>query len=568
MTLTTQQVLISNGYLKVEGAEDPRPLTDLLKNRNLLTVISNINYYGYMPSEATLKSLVTLDADALSSFWKEAEAALKELTADNRNMDDFVVYQNFPSEVLEMSQSEYWCKQILMYFGYDKDWFREDKVARDPLFEKTSLKVLHLADERTLHSIYHSLMENKSRWTVPQLAQAQFLLTDLGITDFTMSKVSFRENGIQAVNYLMNTVDDATVVIEDATDVLRLAALRSEADVALRQKVKFKSFSRKERRFLCQMLENSNHLEGDLAERPALWKLLLRRLHPGDFQYQRLSKAYDALYRGNLRSFASSLEQSIKDGNVAVLELLQKRPGEFARRFHQLHNVFGHKAAEAFSTVFNKLTTQQLLKIVRYAETIDDRKTLSFPPRGNWGKLQIVENKKKPLGQESVDLLRGRASAIIKGRLDSILPGGFDVDPMMEYVKLQTNDQEFSPYGRGTVFPIPEEMTYIRSGSYWEFGDRRTVWYDNGWNFFDAEWTPKDTLCWNRTNMGGAAVFSGDPMSGADKKQSGTCSASVTLHSARPTRLLPLCSGVRGRRLVKSTSRAALSLLPPLQAIT
>ena len=90
MTLTTQQVLIANGYLKV-GAEDSRPLADLLKNRNLLTVISNFNYYGYMPSEATLKSLAALDESALGSFWKETEAALKELTADNRNMDDFVV---------------------------------------------------------------------------------------------------------------------------------------------------------------------------------------------------------------------------------------------------------------------------------------------------------------------------------------------------------------------------------------------------------------------------------------------------------------------------------------------
>ena len=117
MTLTHQQVLITKGYLTTFTVDAPSPLTDLLQNRNLLTVVSNINYYGYMPSKDTLEHLAGLSVDTLTRFWKETEPALKAVTADDRQMDDFVVYQNFPKEVLEMSQSEYWGKQILMYFG-------------------------------------------------------------------------------------------------------------------------------------------------------------------------------------------------------------------------------------------------------------------------------------------------------------------------------------------------------------------------------------------------------------------------------------------------------------------
>jgi hypothetical protein len=505
------------------------------KNRHLLTIISNINYYGYMPSKDAIEALSGLDTDALATWWKPVEKALKSITADDRKMDDFVVYQNFPAEVLEMSQAEYWCKQILMYFGFDKDYFRQEKIERDPLFEDAALKVLHLADERALYNIYNSLLDNKSRWTVPQTEQMMFLLADLNISHFTTSKASFRENGIHAVNWLMDNVKDANIIVEDATDVLRLAALRSGSDkpkaqprrfsrfgrvAVTEEKAKpfFKNFSRSERRALCRMLETSKHLEADMAERPALFKLLLRRLHPGDFKYARLCSAYDALYNGRLRSYASKVEAAIREGGEAVFDLLKQRPGEFVRRFHHLQDAFGGAAVQAFTSVMPKMTTHQLLKLVRYAQTINDRKYLAFPPRGNWSKLQVVENKKKPLLQENISLLETQASSIISERLRGILPEGFDVDPMTDLIKLQTNDQELAPYGRGTVFPIPEEMTYIRSGSYWQVPCGGTIWYDNGWNFFDADWNAAGVLCWDRTDMGGAAAFSGDPLSSKDKE--------------------------------------------------
>jgi hypothetical protein len=90
----------------------------------------------------------------------------------------------------------------------------------------------------------------------------------------------------------------------------------------------------------------------------------------------------------------------------------------------------------------------------------------------------------------------------------------------MEMVKLQTNDQELASYGRGTVFPIPEEMTFLRTASYWENNSSwANTWYDNGWNFFDENWDSVGTCCWNRTyDLGEAAVFSGDPTNSKEMK--------------------------------------------------
>jgi len=88
----------------------------------------------------------------------------------------------------------------------------------------------------------------------------------------------------------------------------------------------------------------------------------------------------------------------------------------------------------------------------------------------------------------------------------------FVIDENTKMIKLKTNDSELSPYGRGTVFPIPENITFIRTASYWEEDSRRNSWFDNGWNFFGENWEVKGTLAWNSTTFGEkAAAFSGDP---------------------------------------------------------
>ena len=530
MSLTLQQVLIANGYLIIEAPTQVLPLEGAIGNPQLATVVRNTMYYGYIPSLETLERLNSLDDGQLVAFWESTEAALKELTADNRKMDEFVVYQNFPQEVLEMSEGEYWIKQILMYFGFDKELFREEPQERDPLFEKVKMKVLHLGDVDTSVKVYESLLQNKSRWTVPQLAHANFLVDYLRVNAFQMAQVGFRENGIQMVNHLLDNNPEANCVVEDATDVMRLAALRSEADIALRQKVKFKSFSRRERRFFCEMLEGSKNLEADIAERQGLWKRFLRSLHPGDHGCKRLSKAYDDLYNGRLKSFAANVEAGITNANPEVLGLLQKRPGEYARRLHKLYSVFEDEAVSHFIPVMERLTNSQLVKLLKYVETANNRSTFAYPPRGNWNKLQIKPNTKKPFTPEAIATFRAAASAIIKTRLNTRLPGGVDLDERACWVKLQTNDQELASYGRGTVFEIPDEMMFIRTASYWE-NKGGTSWFDNGWNFFDASWNHLGACCWtdemfspgNRNKSrkgksGKAAIFSGDPVNSKEMR--------------------------------------------------
>ena len=554
MTLTTQQIFISHGYLSVPGAPSALPLSGLMENPRLLTVISNLSYYGYVPSIEAIRQLLSLSEKELLSFWKDAEAALKELTAANRKMDDFVVYKNFPREVLEMSQAEYWCKQILMYWGLDKELFTQPVAERPALAGFQNRKVLHLADANTLSTIWTNLHANKARWSAPQQEHAKFLLTHLKTNHIDVDTIAFKENAIQLVSHLLDTQPAASAAVNNATDVLRLAALRSEADVALRQPIKFKSFSRKERRFLCVLLQNSKNLESDMAERPALFKLLLRRLHPGDFKtLPRLHAAYNSLYQGQLVSFASKVEAGIiaaaanakhlqlcpgsvaPPNDLSVLKLLASRPGDYARRLHKLYEVFGQDAIAGFIPVMDRLSNHQLVKLIKYVETANKRTMFTCPPKGNWTKLQLVPNTKTPFAYEAISALRNAATTIIRDRLQKMIPAGVDLDITTDLIKLQTNDSELASYGRGTIFPIPPEVTFLRTASYWENDPNLGVtWYDNGWNFFDANWRDKGNVCWSSTSLGRgfhddyytkgrkhtsqAAVFSGDPVNSKELK--------------------------------------------------
>jgi hypothetical protein len=247
--------------------------------------------------------------------------------------------------------------------------------------------------------------------------------------------------------------------------------------------------------------------------RPNLWKRLLTKLHPGDFKFKNVCAAYDQLYRGDYVTFNGDVEAKIRAGDAEVLALLQTRPGEFARRLHQLYAKLGLPAIHAFCTVAPKLTTLQLLKLKGYMATVNARQFLIYPPKGNWSKAQFEANAKVKFDEEALELFRGTVSAILRERLSAAFPEGVDLATETDDVKLQTNDQELAAYGRGTVFPIPPSMTFLRTASYWKHKvEGLNIWFDNSWNFFHEDWTPAGTCCWSTTHeMSDGAVFSGDP---------------------------------------------------------
>lgn len=507
---------------------------DVATQSDVATILMNVSHYGYALSLGAYQALIKLSHDELVAWWTETETHLKSITGADRKVADFVVYKNFPREVLEKSVAAYWIPQILMYWGFPKEMFTEVEQPREKMQEKCREKVLHLATENSANDILLSHLKNPSRWKEDELRDVLELLEDLVLpTD----KIVFKENMVAVAVAMMER--GKKMRMASATDVLRLGAGLSDGDISLREDVKFKSLGKPVRRWLLAMLETCANIKEDMARRPEVWKRFLKGLHAGDFrrQYPIVCAAMDDLYHDRLTSFNSEVELGLESLDENVLALLSTRPGDFRRRLVHTMDLFGDAAVRAFlqPKVLGKLTVMQMVSLRSHLDTVNLRRNRCFPPGGNWTKLQVA-------GVRYVDGdLAGEVSAALGKALTSRLPKIKYLDPATRSIKLPTNGSDTGPFTRGTEFPIPDEVEFIRSVSYWRVGKRQTVWFDNGWNFFDSSWKDLGACCWAYGHMNygkGSAIFSGDPVSGNEMK--GRAAQMIDLY---PSKLVKL--GVR-----------------------
>lgn len=506
-----QDLLIRNGFIEIG---DTAVLETYEPSTEIATILSNLASYGYTLDRNALDALMAnrirdVKFD-LGKWWKAVEKVLKSITGSDRNMGDHIVYKNFPKEALQMDQATQIFHQFLIYWGVPYDALREPEAPRPPLGDVKKLKVLALADSRTSDKIYANLVAMRNRWTDNQAVWAAKLVGNRNA--IVMSEFGFKENGITlaAANFDRMEFDASS-----GTDVLRLCSALSQGDISLREKVKFRSFKRSERRRLLTALDSQKNLAEDFASRPEQWKRLLERLRPGDYKFENVKKAYDDLYNKRTKTFGAHIDP--QKPTLAVLEKAVQRPGEFLRAFHRFYKHFGKDAVSWFIPVMDRLTTQQLVSLRGYLRTINSRQTLMYPPKANWSRVKVFPNNKAKIAPEDRKVLEFRISQILKDRLATAFPEGVALDMRVDQVKLQTNDQKLAEYGRGTEFDIPQNIKFIRSASYWERKGSYTTWYDNGWNFFGENWHPMGACAWNAQNFKqGAAIFSGDPVNTGD----------------------------------------------------
>lgn len=503
------QLLLNFNLLFVAPSKDQ---ANKVMQEDVSTIISNFAFYGFIPNQKVVEAIQSLSKGELVSWWKDVEEAIRIETGASVEMDRFVVYKNFPEEVLAMSEAQYWMNQSLIYSGVDVEFIAESEDERPQMSDSIKLKVLSLTQnmEKTQSEIFEQLKVQKSAWNDKQLTFAKILNQEIQ-PNLVSTDFGFKDNFI----ILAVKSDPQKLTIVDATDVLRFAAALSKPEgpfEALSAKTKFKKFSRPERKLLLSLMEKTKNLAADAASRKTLFKIFFSLTHPGDYSFDKVKEVYDSLYKGNLKSFASKVETSILSSDESVVELLKTRPGEYLRRFSKLYATMDNKlvVVQGLIAVIPKLSTLQLLKLEKIVSIV--RNDLIYPPKGNWTKAQFVKNDRAPIARYDQIAILSAIETEISSRLNKTFPNGIDLDENTKKVRLATNDQKLANYGRGTVFSIPENVKTLRTASYWKStGANGTVWFDNGFNFYHEDWTPVGTICWNSTSFAGA-VFSGDPV--------------------------------------------------------
>lgn len=513
-----QDILVRNGFIDIPGEADAARLNraDFQPNAQVATILQNLASYGYTLDASAFAAIN--DAQGLVAWWKAFEPVLRNISGANRNMGDFIVYKNFPREVLDMDAALQVFFQIAIYHGADYDWVREEEESRKPLGEMARLKVLTLADNKTGDAIFANLQAMRNRWNDNQNVWAKKLIGDRNAVVFT--DYGFKENAVQVA---VDNFDKMELVPSSATDVLRVCAGVSGGDISLRETVRLRRFKRPERRRLLATLDTQTNLIDDMAMRPGPWKRLMEHLRPGDYKrndgryaFQNVVTAYDDLYNGKTKTMNALLDPQQPD--ETTLDAAVARPGAFLRRFHYYYGLFGTQAVDRLLPLMERLSTHQLARLRGYLRTINDRVTMIYPPKSNWSKAQVEAKGKTRIAEADLRRLNEGISAVLSKRLAAKYPEGIALDLRVDQVKLQTNDQKLAEYGRGTTFDIPENVRFVRSASFWQHGQASVVWYDNGWNFFDDNWQSLGTCAWNSQQFGKAAVFSGDPVNIRDFK--------------------------------------------------
>lgn len=518
------EILIINSvapYNEQLSTTSPAPSSDLVSDEDLGTAISNLAYYGYTLNLQSLQELRSLTRQALSMWLDVMKKSLGEVTKDNRKMDDFVVYKNFPKEVLSKSQAQYWLDQVLIYSGQKVESVQSPTQERQELEKANSarpaLKVLSLQKSDSAFKIAQSLVEKKTRWSEQESAHAIYFFSNMPSAHVNYAHFGFKENATTIASSLIEQSKLTALTIADATDVLRLAASISTGQALLTKDFKFKNFSRPLRKMFLSCLESSKNLQEDVSARRQTWKKFLHALHPGDYKFEKVKQVYNDLYNEKLQSFDAKVEQSIAQNTPNALSLLASRPGVAIRRLQEVNKKLGPQAAlQLLKTVAPKVDTPALLKLKSYLSSISTRKKLLYAPKGQWSKVQVADNKASFNPQVCQELTEVIDEVLAK-RLQKTFPSGVNLDDKLKLVKLPTNDQELSSVGRGTVYEIGPEIKFIRSASYWQTKDQGTVWFDNGWNFFDSNWSATGNVCWNVPSAHeNAAIFSGDPVNTSD----------------------------------------------------
>lgn len=508
------KIAIKNNYLPLKKVDFLAPKS----LENAATVVSNMNAYGFMPSMEIFEELTHMDLSTLTSWWSETEFALREFSGADKDINGSIVYKNFPEEVMNKSQAEYLIDQICIYFGVPYDLLRESEKPREQLREKTTYKVLQKAPENYLEQVSLSLIGKASRWTDLEMEEMKYLfLNNNPVLD--IQSFAFKMNAVSLSRLAFE--NDKPIIVKNAMDVLRIALLWSDLlDTTPTKLIKFKNFTRKERRFLLGLLNSSETLQSDLSMKKAVWKKLFQRLNPSDYNFDKVIQAYDAIYNKKIKGGSSEFFSLMNLGNPkAMLVAEKKSSGFYLRNFHQLYAKFGQVALTNMIPLLKDLTINQLLKLEKYLLTENAKEVRIIAPKGNWNKSVLVKNNKQRFKQGETDQLLASISSELNTRLSVFYPEGVLLSKEVDSIKIPTNDMKIDFYGRGTSFDIPQNIKSVRLFSHWIVGSNENVWFDNGVTLFDENKAVNGFCDWATAYANDTgAVFSGDPLPSNDKQ--------------------------------------------------
>lgn len=379
------------------------------KNKQIVaTMNKNIEVFGYTMSEALFDKLVHMKAKSREVVYDALVSGLKEITGADKVYNP--MYPNFPESVMKKDDFELYFNAIVHYWSFGTLLPYEEKEERAPLFNTAKVKVLEAGSFNDLNDIFNNLCASKTSLSKNDVDDMVFILNSVKVT--LPDEIPFKENAACVCRLLVDTGADTDgslcgKYIKTATDVLRLVTAMSDGDVSLAENTKFRNLKRNERRIIMNLLAGCGNAAEDMSRYAGRWIRVGEKLHPGEFaKNERYTKAVQAFgiirNDGKIQSFAGKVDAAVASGDVnAVVSLLKKRPGEFARRIDFLLRTFDKDADRktvimGFASVAKDVSSTVLLQVrehfINKLNGSDDIRV--FFPKGNLARSYYIKNDK------------------------------------------------------------------------------------------------------------------------------------------------------------------------------
>lgn len=450
-------------------------------NQYIVTIMKNVEALGYTFSKELFESLQTLTKDDLQKFYLELIPMLKKMVGANVVYKP--MYPNFPESVMEVDYIDLFINAIIHYWSGGTLYPHEEKNERLPLFEETKVKVVDLGTVEDLHDIFNNLCQSKTSISQTDKEDLEWIFKNMQVK--FPDEIPLKENvalvgKLYLENYPLATAKDIQKFFKTATDVLRLITAMSDGDISLATNTKFRSFRRKERRLLLELLQNCGAIEEDMLRYKNRWIRVGERLHPTEYseaQFGKVITAFNKLRNGiKIETFAGKVTKAIETEDFkSALVLLKKRPGELARKLdHLLRNATDKNSIiNTFKDVASEVSTPVLLQVKEhFAHRTEKLESRVFFPKGNLARCHCIENTLSDIEEKYCNaIVKICENALIENyKSKDFLGNVYLSDEFKKYIvpfSQRSASKALKTIVRGSRLPIAENTNALRAFIWW-----------------------------------------------------------------------------------------------------
>ena len=477
----------------------------------LATALKNIEFLGFTFSYSLMHAVRTLSMEQFTGFYTQLAADLRVMVG--AHVEYQPMYPGFPQQVMEEDDAVLYLNAVYHYLTVEVP--EHPAEIRPALLDKTELTVIELGNQAEFHMMIRQLIQAKTSISGTDREDIDTAIANAEpeeLEELLPSDIPFKENAAFVASCLLKH-DKASINLikryfKTATDVLRLAAAWSGGDVSLAEPVRFRKFKRPERRLLLGLLEQCHPMTEDMLKFKDRWIRLGEILHPSEYKsrFPRSEEAF-AVLRNNkpYTTFNGSVELAFRYDQVWILiDLLMKRPGEFARRLDQLLRSTEHTeyVVLAFGEVADQVSTPVLLQVKsHFARRHEPSDLRIFFPKGNVAKAFAVPDHLPKVDPGACEDIVNLCDQVLIQRFSELPPlGKTYVDQRLQHYHVPFSQRSASKalrtLVRGSRLPMGEGDT-IRFFSWWKEGmvngqptgrvdiDLSAVMYNGNWQYVE-----------------------------------------------------------------------------------